>query len=225
VAYAFNLDADPGWTTQGQWAFGQPTGGGSHYADPASGYTGNNVYGYNLAGDYTNNMPEYALTTTAINCRDVQGAELRFWRWLGVERYDEATVAVSNDGANWTTIWDNPAETSVSDSSWNQMTFDIASLADGQPTVYVRWTMGPTDGGITYPGWNLDDVEIWGMIIPQCPGDLDGDGDVDLSDLAQLLAHYGMTGVGYGDGDIDGDGDVDLADLAALLSVYGTGCP
>jgi hypothetical protein len=58
---------------------------------------------------------------------------------------------------------------------------------------------------------------------PRCPGDLDGDGDVDLTDLAQLLAHYGMTeGATYEDGDLDGDGDVDLTDLAALLSVYGT---
>lgn len=57
-------------------------------------------------------------------------------------------------------------------------------------------------------------------------GDLNGDGDVDLSDLAQLLGHYGMTGdATYEDGDLDGDGDVDLSDLAALLAVYGTSCP
>ena len=57
-----------------------------------------------------------------------------------------------------------------------------------------------------------------------CP-DLDGDGDVDLADLAQLLAHYGVTsGASFEDGDIDGDGDVDLADLAALLAEYGTTC-
>lgn len=54
-------------------------------------------------------------------------------------------------------------------------------------------------------------------------GDLDFDGDVDLGDLAQLLAHYGTTsGASYVDGDLDCDGDVDLADLAALLAVYGT---
>jgi glycerophosphoryl diester phosphodiesterase len=58
------------------------------------------------------------------------------------------------------------------------------------------------------------------------PGDLDIDGDVDLSDLAQLLASYGTTsGASCHDGDIDGDGDVDLADLGALLAVYGTTCP
>jgi hypothetical protein len=57
-----------------------------------------------------------------------------------------------------------------------------------------------------------------------CPGDLNGDGVVNLADLAQLLGHYGESGAVYEDGDLDGDSDVDLADLAALLAVYGTTC-
>jgi subtilisin family serine protease len=59
---------------------------------------------------------------------------------------------------------------------------------------------------------------------PDCPGDLSGDSQVDLEDLAMLLASYGMTDATYEDGDLDGDGDVDLADLSALLAVYGTTC-
>jgi hypothetical protein len=51
------------------------------------------------------------------------------------------------------------------------------------------------------------------------PGDLDGDGDVDLGDLATLLGAYHVSD----EGDIDGDGDTDLADLAALLGNYGYG--
>jgi hypothetical protein len=57
-------------------------------------------------------------------------------------------------------------------------------------------------------------------------GDLDHNGSVNISDLAQLLGNYGTTsGATYEDGDLDFDGDVDLSDLAALLGVYGTTCP
>jgi hypothetical protein len=56
-------------------------------------------------------------------------------------------------------------------------------------------------------------------------GDLDGDDDVDLQDLAQLLAHYGTaSGATPDQGDLDGDGDVDLGDLAEMLANYGLSC-
>lgn len=56
-------------------------------------------------------------------------------------------------------------------------------------------------------------------------GDFDNDGDVDLSDLAELLGGYGMTSGTYYDGDLNGDGVVDWFDLSALINVYGTTCP
>lgn len=51
-------------------------------------------------------------------------------------------------------------------------------------------------------------------------GDLNGDGCVNLSDLAILLAAFDHSA----DGDVDGDGDTDLADLAILLANWGEGC-
>ena len=57
-------------------------------------------------------------------------------------------------------------------------------------------------------------------------GDLDYDDDVDLQDLATLLANFGLSDAGgIEDGDIDGNGSVNLADLSLLLASFGTSCP
>jgi hypothetical protein len=53
-------------------------------------------------------------------------------------------------------------------------------------------------------------------------GDLDGDGDVDQSDLGLLLSDWGCTG-GNCPGDVDGDGDTDQSDLGILLANWGYG--
>ncbi len=177
VQQSWGLDVDPGWTGEGQWAFGQPTGGGGTehgWPDPMAGYTGNNVFGYNLNGDYPNNIPEHHLTTTSIDCRNLYGVRLKFQRWLGVEQpsYDHSYVRVSNNGVDWTTVWQNDAE--VADDSWVEMDLDIAEIADDQGMVYLRWTMGTTDGGWTYCGWNIDDVEVLG--VPLRGGELFSDG-------------------------------------------------
>ena len=227
LRYDFPMDSDPGWATEGAWAFGQPAGGGSHNGDPTSGYTGSNVYGYNLSGDYTNNMPAMYLTTSAIDCSNLAFVQLRFWRWLGLEAgpHDTAAVEVSN-GGDWTTIWQNSTSL-IADPVWTQKTFDISAVADGEPTVYVRWKLGPTDATTTYPGWNIDDVEIWGALMAEVvQGDLDGDGDVDIQDLSALLAIYGLCDgqPGYDPAaDFDGSGCIGLSDLSTLLANYGTG--
>ena len=73
-------------------------------------------------------------------------------------------------------------------------------------------------------------VNQWaiGFVHTPCPGDVDGDRDVDIADLAALLAVYGSCA---GDpnflpeADFDDSGCVQLSDLATLLAHYGEVCP
>ncbi|MDD4052750.1 MAG: M28 family peptidase [candidate division Zixibacteria bacterium] len=166
VIFTDNFEQDLGWTTTGAWQRGSPTGGGGSYGgpDPVGGHNSTNCYGYNLAGDYTNSMTEMPLTSPAIDCQGVIGVHLKFWRWLGVEKplYDHARVQVSSDGTAWTTVWENTV--TIADSSWKLQEVDISAFADNQPTVYLRWTMGPTDGSWAFCGWNIDDVEVGGHV-------------------------------------------------------------
>lgn len=176
LQYDWPLDEDPGWTAEPDWGFGLPAGGGGAefgHPDPTSGHQGSNVYGYNLHGDYPNHLSESNLTTTAIDCTNLSRVSLRFWRWLNVEgaQYDHASVRVSNDGATWTTVWENSDD--LADGAWQQVELDISAVADGQPSVFVRWTMGSTDQGLVASGWNVDDVELWALKS----GCMDGDGD------------------------------------------------
>lgn len=225
TVYEWLLDSDPGWATEGQWAFGTPTGQGSRNPDPTSGCTGSFVYGYNLNGDYTNNMPRYYLTTEAFDCSNLSDTRLVFCRWLGVESavYDDAAIQVSADGSTWTTVWEHTGP-SVGETAWSDMEVDISAVADGQSSVRVRWAMGSTDGSVTYSGWNIDDVRIRALVpLVGCAGDLNGDLDVDFTDLNILLSAFGDLGPGS-PGDVDGDGDCDFGDLNIMLSVFGDSC-
>ena len=71
-----------------------------------------------------------------------------------------------------------------------------------------------TDAGY----WSSSGFDYRQSAAPTPPGDLDGDGDVDLTDLAILLSDFDCVGGGCA-GDVDGDGDTDLTDLATLLAL------
>jgi hypothetical protein len=116
---------------------------------------------------------------------------------------------------------------------------DIAILINGQVVADRNIGAGhqfigviDTAGFTSFEIVDLEQQTAWGAddftfaVSPAIAGDLNGDCVVDLTDLAQLLANYGVaSGAAYEQGDLDGDGDVDLSDLSALLSAYGTVCP
>ncbi len=237
--YFWDMNTDPAWSGDGQWAWGIPTGGGSNNGDPTSGHTGDHVMGYNLSGDYTNNLGPQHMISDPIDCTALDSCRVRYMRWLGVERslYDDASFSVSVDGNNWTTLYNNP-DSSFSDDEWVMEEFDISAIADGESTLFLRWTMGSTDGSVTYPGWNVDDVAILAAAPPACLADVttdgtsDGipDGAVTLSDFSYYLALWG-TSAPLADMTTDGtsngipDGAVTLSDFSYYLALWGAGCP
>ena len=165
--YDFSLDTDPGWSTEEEWAFGQPAGlgGSAHgYADPTSGYTGTNVYGVNLTGDYSTAVGgPYHLTAGSFDCSFFDNVKLKFAQWLNIDwaSYVGASVEVSNDGSSWNTVWEHTNDSEIVENSWQIMEYDISSTADGQATVYIRWSYEIIESdAYPYSGWNIDDIQV-----------------------------------------------------------------
>jgi len=168
VQYSWNLDSNPGWTMEGEWAFGQPQGLGGEFfgnPDPTTGATGTNVYGINLEGDFSIELGgPYHLMTGAIDCSGLTQVSLHFQRWLNTDwqPWVTAAIEVSADGTTWAEVWNNGFE-EIADSAWSEHVYDISAVADGQEAVYIRWSHTVTDSGTwAYSGWNIDDIEIHG---------------------------------------------------------------
>jgi len=237
IIFSDDFETDKGWEADAGWARGSPTGGGGEYGgpDPSSAYSGTNVFGYNLDGDYENEIGDWHeqidtgalyLTSPAIDCSDYSNVHIDFQRWLGVEHpiWDDAGIEVSSDKVAWTTIWENPDE--IADTAWTHIDLDISPVASGQATVYVRFVMGPTDMGARYCGWNIDDFRVTAYECNQIT-DLDADGVTDQADNCPLAFNplqedsdgdsFGDVCdrcVGFDDGmDEDGDGVPDACDL------------
>ena len=127
-----------------------------------------------------------------------------------------------NEGPNATISFDNlRVEYQDPVNGWQDVFFENFSTVTG-PTPGFLSDSGAIDS-VTVTVTMEDGVATWGDVT--CSGDVDGNGVVNLSDLAQLLGHYGITsGATREQGDLDGDGDIDLSDLAEMLSVYGHPC-
>ncbi len=86
-------------------------------------------------------------------------------------------------------------------------------------SVYASNLLSVTDatpGTLNAFGY-FDDFAISAELpTPACPADRNGDGSVDASDLASVLAGWGGPA-----GDVNNDGTTDGTDLAALLGAWG----
>ncbi len=164
LKHEWTLETDPGWTCEGDWEYGCPTGGGGYAgfgADPIGGYTGDYVYGYNIDGNYLGNMKEKHLVSGPIVCSHLLKTRLKFMCWLAIGVNAYGYVSVSADGVNWDMVWARGGW--PPDSEWVELDIDISEYADEQSTVFLRWTMGAISAHPLFGGWNIDDIRILGI--------------------------------------------------------------
>jgi hypothetical protein len=116
---------------------------------------------------------------------------------------DTTQIYLSLDNSETATvIWDT--------SGWTKGNYNVSAYAGPIPS--------ETD---TADNTLYADMEV----SVSTPGDVDGDGDVDIYDIVKICACYGLKeGDPQYDGncDIDGDGDIDIYDIVIICSYYGT---
>ncbi len=174
LPFSDDFSGDTGWSglgasgggSGGGWERGPASAGGGLYGDPdpATDHSlsaDNRLLGFALGADYPAEMDLAAVTSPALDCSSQDIVELSFWRWLGVDGNDwaHAAIEVSSDGLTWSRLWENGLA-AVSDNGWVLATYDITPIAARQPTVFVRFSLGPMLYAFPYCGWNLDDLVV-----------------------------------------------------------------
>ncbi len=128
----------------------------------------------------------------------------------------------STDGVNYNTLMNGAEQYFILPHGNTDGTHDTVIDWGSVDAKYVRLTAvgGPGVGNYGSTEWGYKLRELRFYYNPGLKGDLDGDGDVDIDDLA-LMAGDWLTGEGIGctvrpGGDASGDCFVDMADFAMI---------
>jgi hypothetical protein len=134
----------------------------------------------------------------------------------------------ANGSARWSRIGSGQAFTSFTGGWFTSGT----GLSDGSllgvlivPHDFGFFPYLKFDGvlGFTYNGGATQNAELLARPLEPRPGDVNGDGVIDINDLTIVLAYYNQPG-SRPTGDANYDGKVDINDLTIVLTNYtGTG--
>ncbi|MFZ5813775.1 MAG: S8 family serine peptidase [Bacillota bacterium] len=142
--------------TNDPWQWGVPTHG------PGSAASGMNLWGTNLADDYSEGT-NASLVTPPIDLSGLSTVSLQFSHWYSLERnFDFGRVEITvNGGSSWTQLaqYTSPASGGAP-VGWESPIIDLSAYT-GQ-TIQLRFRM-TSDSSINYAGWYIDDVRVAGI--------------------------------------------------------------
>lgn len=177
------------------WQWDGPRGQGG---DPSRAFSGRRVWGTDLAPDrnWNGQYQDDRHTRLSSPPIDVSGygrVVLQYQRWLQVEDgvYDQANI-LANEALVWTNFASRASDGSKHhlDAAWNRHSV-VLPVDSGE--LSLAWEI-VSDGGLTFGGWNIDDVCVYGVVGSTGGADGGADGGVD--------------GAADG-GDVDGEPTVD----------------
>ncbi len=178
-----NFETDTGWTLGGEFQIGLPfgLGGSSGFRDPYQSETEGNILGTDLSGtgdfpgDYEPHLTddEYFAVSPPINCSSIKDAVLIFDRILNIGNadFDKASIQI-NTGLGWIPVWENSNE--INEDVWTRQILDISEYADHHDFVLIRFTLGPSNDMYQFSGWNIDNLELAGVIDRENTAPLSG---------------------------------------------------
>ncbi len=134
-------------------------------------YSGDKIWGNDLGWDEYNgqyqNDKKNALNSPVIDTKHYLGTFLNFQRWLSVEDgvFDQARISADDEVVwrNHATNENNGVAHHVEDQWSPQAVFLDGAGDDG--ALKLSWTI-TSDGGLTFGGWNIDDVCVYAPDTP-----------------------------------------------------------
>lgn len=182
--YCTDFESDPaadGWThglTSGEpsegaddWQWGTANGNSTN-GDPLEAFSGNQVFGNDLAlqpnfnGLYQADKVNFALSPE-IDTSAYQGVRLQYRRWLNVEDgfFDQGTI-YANDQMAWTNL-DSDGNVNHRDREWRFQDVDLTPFVQAGK-IRIKYEIA-SDPGLELGGWTIDDFCIVGTALPPTP--------------------------------------------------------
>ena len=199
-----------GWTATGLWSVSTSCLPSGDCGDGAAAYFGiTSSCNYDDGSTVTG-----SLSTPVIPLEDgISNLMLSFCSAIETEDlggYDDTDLYI-----NGTYFASLPEST-----NWQQVEFDLSNFAGS--SIQIEWRFDSVDSLYNdYRGWHIDDVQLSAEFLDcsnVCAEDIDGDGDVNVTDLLAIIDQWGASG---SPADVTGDGVVDVSDLLAVVGNWG----